>query len=566
MVRSVYVLAALLIPGAAAAQVITLQDGVVPPAGAPLRDTRPVTGSAVIRGRVIDASSGAPLRRASVQLFSPEIRESRTAVTDAEGRYEFTELPAGQFNVNAGKTGYVNLSFGQMAPSELGKPLKVGDKQVVEKIDFSLPRGAVITGRVLAEYGEPMADVQVSALRNQFTASGPRPTNAGRSGATNDIGEFRIFGLAPGQYFISAANRSLNFNGPSDGGSGYALTYYPGTANLADAQKLTIGLGGYVSDVTVMLVPTRTARISGAVFDGQGRPVKQGSVTLMARHPTSAMMAGGGMIRPDGTFTINGVAPGEYTVRGNLPGPPQPGAPMEMATADVTVNGIDITEVRLEPVRPISVSGHVVLDPVAARSFKPATMRLNAPPSDPGPIFVPMPPPAAVRDDLTFEFKASPGPSIVRLSSSPGWMIKSVFLNGADVTEGLTFRNEDVTGLEVELTNKVPDVSGLVTNGRGEPVINYFAIAFPQDQERWNAPGPGRTAMVRPDDQGRFSFKTLRPGNYYIVAVEHVQTGEWMDPGFMEAVHTRATRVSLNEGDTQVLDLKLVQPFANGRP
>ena len=82
----------------------------------------------------------------------------------------------------------------------MGKSLKVGDKQVVEKIDFTLPRGAVITGRVLDEYGEPIADVQVSALRNQFTASGARPVNAGRIASTNDIGEFRLFGISPGQY------------------------------------------------------------------------------------------------------------------------------------------------------------------------------------------------------------------------------------------------------------------------------------------------------------------------------------------------------------------------------
>jgi protocatechuate 3,4-dioxygenase beta subunit len=90
-------------------------------------------------------------------------------------------------------------------------------------------------------------------------------------------------------------------------------------------------------------------------------------------------------------------------------------------------------------------------------------------------------------------------------------------------------------------------------------VSDYFAIAFPQDQERWSAPGPGRTAMVRADDQGRFRFRTLRPGSYYILAVDHVQTGEWMDPAFMESVHARATRITVNEGDTQVLDLKLIQ-------
>jgi len=169
-------------------------------------------------------------------------------------------------------------------------------------------------------------------------------------------------------------------------------------------------------------------------------------------------------------------------------------------------------------------------------------------------------PPGAVRDDLTFEFKANQGLSIVRLSSPQGWMIKSVTLNSADVTDGLTFGTEDVSGLEVELTNKVPDLSGQVTNSNGDAVLDYFAVAFPQDDQQWNAPGIGRTAMGRPDDQGRFRFRSLRPGHYYIVAVEHVQTGEWMDPAWMESVRSRATRVTLNEGDTLVADLKLVQP------
>src|SRR5262245_16935082 len=311
-----------------------------------------------------------------------------------------------------------------------------------------------------------------------------------------------------------------------------------------------------------MLVPARTAHVSGIVLDGQGRPVRQGSVMLMPRSPAMGgpIGGGGGMIRPDGTFTVNGVTPGEDTPRGMVPGQGQPGMPPEAAMATISVNGIDLTDIRLEPVKPISVSGHVVLDPVAAQTFKADTMRLSAPPSEPGPFFGPVPPPAAVHEDLTFEFKASTGPATVRLASPPGWMIKSVSLSGADVTDSITFEHDDVTGLEVELTNKVPDLSGAVTNSRGDQVLDYYAIAFPQDQQHWNAPGVGRTAMVRPDDQGRFRFRTLRPGNYYIVAVEHVQAGEWMDPAFMESVQPRATRVVLNEGDTLVTDLKLVQP------
>jgi hypothetical protein len=78
------------------------------PNGIPPRDTGLATGTSVIRGRVVDASSGTPLRKASVRIFGPEIREQRSAITDAEGRYEFTDLPAGQFNLNVTKAGYVD--------------------------------------------------------------------------------------------------------------------------------------------------------------------------------------------------------------------------------------------------------------------------------------------------------------------------------------------------------------------------------------------------------------------------------------------------------------------------
>src|SRR5262245_38388840 len=110
MVRTAYVLAALLIPGVAAAQTTTTTTpapAVALPNGLPQRDTAPVTGSSIIRGRVVDAANGMPLRKVGVRIFGAQIRETRSAITDAEGRYEFTDLPAGQFNLNVTKPGYV---------------------------------------------------------------------------------------------------------------------------------------------------------------------------------------------------------------------------------------------------------------------------------------------------------------------------------------------------------------------------------------------------------------------------------------------------------------------------
>src|SRR5262249_5082205 len=158
---------------------------------------------------------------------------------------DFKDLPAGRYQLNASKGSFVTLAYGQLRPFEQGKPIDIKDAQTLEKVDFALPRGSVITGRVVDEFGEPTADVQVMAMRYQFLQGRRRLTPAGRPNMTNDIGEFRIFALPPGQYYLSATLR--NFNGPmdatTDDRSGYAPTYYPGTASVTEAQRITVAIG-----------------------------------------------------------------------------------------------------------------------------------------------------------------------------------------------------------------------------------------------------------------------------------------------------------------------------------
>ena len=130
--------------------------------------------------------------------------------TDGDGKYEFKELPAGRYNVFASKGSYVGLSYGQQRPFEPGKPLEILEAQTVEKVDFALPRGGVITGRIVDEFGEPLADAQVSAQRYQNIAGRRRLVPAGRPAQTNDIGEFRLFAIPPGQYYLSATLRGMD--------------------------------------------------------------------------------------------------------------------------------------------------------------------------------------------------------------------------------------------------------------------------------------------------------------------------------------------------------------------
>src|SRR5215831_7949427 len=168
----------------------------------------PKTGTSVLRGRIVAGDTGSPVRRAQVRISSPDIG-SKTALTDNQGRYEFRELPAGRFNLSVSKSGYVAMQYGQSRPFEPGKPIDLVDAQVMDKLDVALPRGGVLAGRVVDEAGEAVAEADVVAMRMQFQSGKRRLVPTGRNATTNDLGQFRIYGLPPGEYYVSANFRNI---------------------------------------------------------------------------------------------------------------------------------------------------------------------------------------------------------------------------------------------------------------------------------------------------------------------------------------------------------------------
>jgi hypothetical protein len=539
------VLALQLIGAAAAAQVGSLPD----PRNA--GSAPPPPGTSTLRGHVFAADSGLPLRKAQVRIVSAEGRENRLATTDNQGAYEFKELRAGRYNISASKGSYVSLSYGQQRPTEPAKPLAILDNQVVERMDFTLPRGAVIMGRVVDEFGEPISDVQVGVQQYQFVQGQRRLVPTARQGSTNDIGEFRLFGMSPGQYYLVATWRPQNPMNSEDT-TAYAPMYFPGTDNVAQAQRVTVAAGQEISDIVMALKPMRATRVSGTATTAEGKPMA-GAVMAMSTGGFGFSMAGNAPIRPDGTFSLTGLAPGEYSLRAQAFGP---GGPGEMAVTTITVTGEDITGVRLVSSKPSALTGRIVTEPAAASAL-PASLQLVLLPMDFGVIPMGMGP-AAMGGDGTFEMKSGPGKMRITMFNAGGWTIRSVRLNGTDITDaGVDIKpGEDVSGLEIELTNKLTAISGLVTNARGQAVKDYSAIVFSQDRDKWKTfnryQGTGR-----PDQDGRFKISGLPPGDYYIVAVDKIEQGQSSDPDFLEAIRTKATALTIHEGETRTVDLKV---------
>src|SRR6267143_4249095 len=191
----------------------------------PAQKDAPPPPAGRITGRVTAADNGRPVKRARVFATAVELPGGRGVLTDDTGIFDLTELPAGRYTLTVSKSGFVSLAYGQRRPLQAGTPLQLGDGQQLKAIEFQLPRGSVIGGHVLDEDGDMMPGVMVRVMRYQYLQGQRRLTPAGTA-QTDDKGQYRIWGLLPGDYYVNAVARGGNmvvpFGGPFGGPGGPA--------------------------------------------------------------------------------------------------------------------------------------------------------------------------------------------------------------------------------------------------------------------------------------------------------------------------------------------------------
>jgi hypothetical protein len=531
------------------------------------------TGTGVLRGRVVGGESGAPLRHAVVHLSGIDMREGKMATTDEQGRWEIRDLPAGRFDLTASKGGYVTLQYGQRRPFQQGRPLELANGQTLDNVNFNLPRGGVIAGRINDEYGDPVAEAMVAVLHYRYFNGQRRLVPAGRFSQTDDGGNFRLYGLAPGDYYLSATLRSGMMEDSSPlNRSGYAPTYYPGTAAQDQAERVTVSLGAEVSGIAFALLPVRVAKLSGTAVDSEGRPMA-GAFIMMGESTDgvgggfSMMFGGGGRVDEAGHFTVNNVSPGEYflSVRRMGPGAETDG---ESAQTRITVNGEDISGIALVGTKGATIKGAVSFETSPPPgSVSPASFSVYTTPKNPqstADFMFAGGGRDVLNDDWTFELRGVvTGPVLVRPGRMPtGYVLKAVYLNAQDVTDsGISFRpGESISGVQVVLTTRASSVSGGVTTDKGEPVTDYVVVVFSDDPANWGFMSR-RVAMARPDQQGAFQVKNLPAGRYLAVAVDYLEDGEQTNPETLERLRSAATSLELADGDQTSIALKLVTRY-----
>jgi len=510
------------------------------------------------------------LRRATVRISANELRINRSVNTDADGRYEVTDLPAGRYNIFVTRNGFVSLQFGQRRPFESGRPLDVGQAQTVEKIDFALPRGGVIAGRITDELGEPMAGVRMQAMRHQYLPNGQRqltPAGGFFGVSTNDLGEFRLYGLMPGAYIVTANPSDAMVVVPGGAAAaaleseGHGPTFYPGTVSSDQAQAVTVGIGEEANASFAMVV-SRMTRITGIVRNSQGQPIPNAMLSIRSRNGSGMFMRGLPGVGSDGRFTFSNIPPGEHWLEVNPRSPDD-----EAASVAITAGDRDITDLVITTSPGAVISGHVIFDS-AAESGRPGRIMVYPPDPGSGPMVVRQfdNTQGTIDSNGRFQIKGVSGRVIFSIGPSgfgpppTGWSVKKVTFNGQDLTDiPLDMSTAgSIDDVEVVLTDKQTTLSGTVRGAGGSPVTDYTVAIFP-DRVREGVVTARYIRVVRPDQQGRFETKGLPPGDYFAAAVESLEQGGQWDPAFRKQIEPAAKRFRLTEGLASTIELQLLR-------
>ena len=454
--------------------------------------------------------------------------------------------------MTAFKAGYQGSDFGQRGPTTRGDPIAIVPGEVHDHIDITLQPLSILSGRIVDDVGEPVDGALVRASQLRYVNGRRQLVDVGAPRRTDDLGRYRLFGLRPGQYAISASVGQIVVAQPSVDLPGFGTTYYPGTSDPQAIQFVRVNPSQELSALDFSLQRMRSARVAGRALDADGDPIT-GGIALMPsqRSGGNTDVQMGARIDPRGGFEFRNVAPGDYVLQ-VVHGRSGSWNEGEFAYRYVSVADADVTDLEMQTSPGSELTGRIVAE--GGELSKIESVELSAIPVDidRAPRLGGPPARANIAPDGQFELAGITGSRRLQVVRAPaGWMLKSILVHGVDVTDQvMSFGRDDesLDDVEVVLTNRITQVLGSVSDLKGLAPSDVAVLAFATDPAQWYA-GTRFRKRINPSSDGRFSIDGLPPGDYFVVASEPPRDpGEWLNPETLEKLSRGATRVHLGDG------------------
>jgi hypothetical protein len=518
-------------------------------------------GTASIEGIVLRAGSNEPVSGilVSISANAAAVAPHAPVESDAQGRFAFATLDAGNYRLTFEGEGFVRQQYGQRV-GENGvagaQAIVVAAGQAVKGISMSLTPTAVLSGRVHDSTGRPLAASRIQLVRSEYNNYGEKSLRSFASGRSDDRGLYRISGIIPGRYFLVAGGTAETSSNPNELPETTAVAFYPGVADLASASPIEILPADDKTGMDFILRTQSLHRISGHVIDEEhGNKLERLTVSYIRPSLTSG--GGSTLAQSDpatGEFEIRDLASGMYSVRvqATFQGDGGRGARFvsHFAAKEITVGDSDVGAVVFTTRAASTILGRFNFESTAPPSPVRATLALR-------PV-VPGGAPTSSMPDSSGNFEIPNVPEDeYRVSASgiaPPYYVKSVRYGGVEMLGGsFRYQHGDDRRMEVTVASGLSQLSGNVVDDRLQPVTSFAAVLIPSQRDRTDL---YRTARVG-GAPGHFTFASIPPGSYKVFVWDSIDPYSYFDPEMLKKYESSAKAVEIIAATDTSIEMKV---------